>query len=128
MKSGGAADLTADQRCIQPVESGSKNQRFCWSMVIWWAWEDLNLRPHPYQQSRAHRYATRHFCRSFATVEGEVMRSNNLLDPEQARCRGALGNVAVPADLVEPLIPPWFDREIHGGHAKASGLWKGTSK
>jgi hypothetical protein len=48
MKSGGAADLTADQRCIQPVESGSKNQRFCWSMGIWWAWEDLNLRPHPF--------------------------------------------------------------------------------
>ena len=23
------------------------NQRSCWSEAIWWAWEDLNQRPHP---------------------------------------------------------------------------------
>ena len=40
----------------------------------WWACQDLNLGPHPYQQSRAHRCATRRFCRSCATVGGEVMR------------------------------------------------------
>ena len=39
-----------------------------------WAWEDLNLRPHPYQQSSAYRYATLCYCRSLATVRGEVMR------------------------------------------------------
>jgi hypothetical protein len=40
-----------------------------------WAWLDLNQRPHPYQQSRAYRYATLHLRRSLATVEGQVMRS-----------------------------------------------------
>src|SRR5215211_1705619 len=27
------------------------NQRSCWSEAIWWAWEDLNLRLHPYPDS-----------------------------------------------------------------------------
>jgi hypothetical protein len=40
----------------------------------WWACQDLNLGPHPYQQSRAYRHATARLCRSLATVEGEVMR------------------------------------------------------
>jgi hypothetical protein len=34
----------------------------------------LNLRLHPYQQSRAERYADQGFRRSLATVRGEVMR------------------------------------------------------
>jgi hypothetical protein len=42
---------------------------------VWWAWLDLNQRPHPYQQSRAHRCADRRFPRSAPTVRGEVMRS-----------------------------------------------------
>jgi hypothetical protein len=42
----------------------------------WWACQDLNLGPHPYQQSRAYRYATLRFCRSRVTVGGEVMRSS----------------------------------------------------
>ena len=50
------------------------DQRLRWSQPVSWAWLDLNQRPHPYQQSRAYRYATRHFCRSCATVRGEVMR------------------------------------------------------
>jgi hypothetical protein len=40
-----------------------------------WAWLDLNQRPHPYQQSRAYRYATLRFCWSLPTVEGEERRS-----------------------------------------------------
>jgi len=39
-----------------------------------WAWEDLNLRLHTYQQSGAYRCATLRFCRSCVTVRGEVMR------------------------------------------------------
>jgi hypothetical protein len=39
-----------------------------------WAWLGLNQRPHPYQQSRAHRCATLRFPRSLPTVRGEVMR------------------------------------------------------
>jgi hypothetical protein len=27
------------------------DQRLCWLGLVWWAWEDLNLRPHPYQGS-----------------------------------------------------------------------------
>jgi hypothetical protein len=41
----------------------------------WWACQDLNLGPHPYQVSRAHRCADQRFPRSLATVRGEVMRS-----------------------------------------------------
>src|SRR5215218_6139153 len=37
----------------------------------WWAWEDLNLRPHPYQVSRAQRCADRRFPRSLATPIGD---------------------------------------------------------
>jgi hypothetical protein len=41
----------------------------------WWACQDLNLGPHPYQQSSAYRYATLRFRRSPPTVRSEVMRS-----------------------------------------------------
>jgi hypothetical protein len=43
----------------------------------WWACQDLNLGPHPYQQSRAYRHATLRSCRWLATVKGEVMRCNS---------------------------------------------------
>jgi hypothetical protein len=41
----------------------------------WWACQDLNLGPHPYQVSRAQRCADRRFPRSLASVRGEGMRS-----------------------------------------------------
>jgi hypothetical protein len=60
-------------------------QRFRWSEALLWAWEDLNLRPHPYQQSRAHRYATLRSCRSRPTVSGQVMRCEpTLSEPRPA--------------------------------------------
>ena len=43
----------------------------CW--VVWWACQDLNLGPHPYQQNAGNRYANRHSRRSCPTVEGEVI-------------------------------------------------------
>jgi hypothetical protein len=43
----------------------------CW----WWACQDLNLGPHPYQVSRAKRCADRRFPRSPPSVRGEGMRS-----------------------------------------------------
>src|SRR5215217_4606841 len=52
------------------------DQVFRWSESFWWAWEDLNLRLHPYQVSRAKRCADRRFPRSPASVRGEGMRSN----------------------------------------------------
>jgi hypothetical protein len=54
--------------------SQEDGRRFRWSEAGWWAWEELNLRLHPYQQSGAYRYATLRFRRSCATVRGEVMR------------------------------------------------------
>jgi hypothetical protein len=62
------------------AQAGSERSRLAADSALtcddgWWACQDLNLGPHPYQQSRAYRYATRHFCRSCATVGGEVMRS-----------------------------------------------------
>ena len=39
---------------------------------VWWAWLDLNQRPHPYQQNAGNRCANGRFCRSRSTVEAEV--------------------------------------------------------
>ena len=38
---------------------------------VWWAWLDLNQRPHPYQLSRAQPCADRRFPRSVVSVRGE---------------------------------------------------------
>ena len=54
------------------------NQRSCWSEAIWWAWEDLNLRLHPYQQNAGNRCADGRFRTSRATVGVEVKCSNSL--------------------------------------------------
>jgi hypothetical protein len=54
----------------------------CW----WWACQDLNLGPHPYQVSRAKRCADRRFPRSPPSVRGEGMRSR---DRPHKRCRQA---------------------------------------
>jgi hypothetical protein len=54
--------------------TGDRSHR---STPVLWAWLDLNQRPHPYQQSGAHRCADRRFPRSPLTVRGEVMRSCN---------------------------------------------------
>jgi hypothetical protein len=54
----------------------------------WWACQDLNLGPHPCQQSRAQRCADRRFPRSLASVRGEGMRSNS--PPGSAHRRDAV--------------------------------------
>jgi hypothetical protein len=55
----------------------------------WWACQDLNLGPHPCQQSRAQRRADRRFPRSLASVRGEGMRSNSSARiSAPTRCRG----------------------------------------
>jgi hypothetical protein len=45
------------------------------SEPAWWAWLDLNQRPHPYQLNAGNRCADRHFCRSRSTVGVEGNRS-----------------------------------------------------
>ena len=58
----------------------------CW----WWACQDLNLGPHPYQQNAGNRCARGHSRRSRPTVEAEVMCSRGvqlcaLIAPAAAR-------------------------------------------
>jgi hypothetical protein len=73
------------------AQAGSERSRLAAGSALscddgWWACQDLNLGPHPYQQSGAYRYATLRFCRSRATVGGEVMRSLRL---RSKRCKQA---------------------------------------
>jgi hypothetical protein len=44
-----------------------------WSNAVWWACQDLNLGPHPYQQDARNRCAKRRCPRSRPTVRAEVM-------------------------------------------------------
>jgi hypothetical protein len=57
-----------------PADSGRADWRFCWSGWVW-ACQDLNLGPHPYQQSTGNRCAAGRFRRSHSTVGAEVMCS-----------------------------------------------------
>jgi hypothetical protein len=45
---------------------------------LWWAWLDLNQRPHPYQQYAGNRCANCHSRRSHSTVDAEVMCSHRV--------------------------------------------------
>jgi hypothetical protein len=62
------------------------NERPRRSNATYWAWLDLNQRPHPHQPSRVQRCVDRRFPRSIASVRGEVMRSKR---PRSTRCRQA---------------------------------------
>ena len=48
-------------------------ERYRRSEPVWWAWLDLNQRPHPYQENAGNRCAEHHSRRSHSTVEAEVM-------------------------------------------------------
>jgi hypothetical protein len=84
-------------------------------------------------------YLTDHADNEAYTALAEWLRGGEGQSAIRARTRAhsdgllkleprALASVAVPASLAEPLIPPWFDQEMHSSHAKASGLWKGANK
>jgi hypothetical protein len=55
-----------------------------------WACQDLNLGPHPYQQTAGNRCADRRFRRSRPTVEAKVMRSIGTMVCVLTWCRDAL--------------------------------------
>jgi hypothetical protein len=55
------------------VSERGATQHLCWSEAVSWAWEDLNLRPHPYQRSTAKRHANQRSPRSGGS--GRVPRS-----------------------------------------------------
>ena len=96
----GQAGRAGSQRAVDPptllltsdepsrLSPRDVKQAFRWSEAIWWAWEDFNLRPHPYQVSTAKRCAERRFPRSPATVRGQGMRSYS---SAQTRWWAALG-------------------------------------
>ena len=50
-------------------------RRLRWSEAMWWACQDLNLGPHPYQLNAGNRCADGRFRRSRSTVGAKVMRS-----------------------------------------------------
>jgi hypothetical protein len=57
----GAGQMVGHDYTVQTLQTSSHNgmcphpwppdaqQRFRWSVVVWWACQDLNLEPHPYQ-------------------------------------------------------------------------------
>ena len=49
MASNGNQVRVRDSAHSSPANSRHPDQHFRWSEAGWWAWEDLNLRPHPYQ-------------------------------------------------------------------------------
>src|SRR6266487_1267981 len=66
-----AAHLSA-LRLSRAGQKGADSGRLCWSGPMQWAWEDLNLRPLPYQLTAGNRCAEGRFCRSRATVGAKV--------------------------------------------------------
>jgi hypothetical protein len=76
-----------------------------WSRQVWWAREELNLRPLPCQQNPGNRCATRRSPRSGRTVEAEGKRSPGVqlnallhpLDPAVTAC------MAQPSSAQESL-------------------------
>ena len=65
---GGAVNRLLTSDASQPLNPGPDDQRFRWSEAVWWAWLDLNQRPHPYQRWTADRHANQHFRWSCDTV------------------------------------------------------------
>jgi hypothetical protein len=64
--------------CVQTPNHKAYSQRLRWSDAVWWACQDLNLGPHPYQQNAGNRCANGRFRRSRATEEAEVMCSRGV--------------------------------------------------
>jgi hypothetical protein len=78
MTSAGNQVSVLDPVGAAPTGSRYDDHRFRWLRQVW-AWEDLNLRLHPYQLNAGNRCAHRPFRRSRLTVGAQGMRSNNPL-------------------------------------------------
>jgi hypothetical protein len=72
------ADLIPIWDGSKPAGTEDERQRFRWSGVLWWACEDLNLGPLPYQQNAGNRCADRRLCWSRGTVGAEVKWSTGI--------------------------------------------------
>jgi hypothetical protein len=73
----GPTDLLAAQRCLQAVEAQDGDCVPAGQEATWWAWEALNVRLRPYQQSLAYRYATSAFLQ---LTSDRKRRSNALFE------------------------------------------------
>jgi hypothetical protein len=76
--SAGSAQASSLTGCALTANRKTSKRRFDWSGGSWWACQDLNLGPHPYQQNEGNRCANRRFRRSRSTVAGEVMCSHRV--------------------------------------------------
>jgi hypothetical protein len=90
------ADRYTEATGEAPRPRATSGKRFRSSEPLWWAWLDLNQRPHPYQVSRAERCADRRLRRSRASVTGEGLRSNAV-------------TVQGPAGAASHGLPCWKD-------------------
>jgi hypothetical protein len=127
-----------DQRHGERRRLQDRDALTCW--VGWWACQDLNLGPHPYQLNAGNRCANRPFPRSRPTVGAKGLRSIStmvcvLLWPPDTSCHrriligGAggdrpLGHIALGTGLAqrlqrEPgLAHPRLTGHDHSGHRR----------
>ena len=112
----------------------------CW--VGWWACQDLNLGPHPYQQNAGNRCADDRSCRSRSTVEGEVMCSHRVqlsalivrLDPAIAEHIRSPFTTAphrhrrLPATMPCTMLPTASTSTLHPLFAVPSGFNRGSAR
>jgi hypothetical protein len=81
---GGPLEVPAGMACgPSAAQAGSERARLAAGSALtcddgWWACQDLNLGPHPYQQSAGNRCADGCFRRSHSPVGAEVKCSNDL--------------------------------------------------
>jgi hypothetical protein len=110
--------------------------------VAWWACQDLNLGPHPYQQNAGNRCADDRSCRSRSTVEGEVMCSHRVqlsalivrLDPAIAEHIRSPFTTAphrhrrLPATMPCTMLPTASTSTLHSLFAVPSGFNRGSAR
>ena len=97
-------------RCGPDVDQGQRERRrldgrdalTCW--VGWWACQDLNLGPHPYQQNAGNRCAKRRSRRSHSTVGVEVTKENPGCRRAFAQVRHGSNIQLLPYSLVSHLM------------------------
>ena len=84
-------------------------QRFRWSGALLWAWEDLNLRPHPYQRSTANRCAIQPFrwsCSSVSPTGWGELAVRRRAWPDPPTDRGQPKYLGSPGWQRDPRQPP----------------------
>jgi hypothetical protein len=94
-------------------DTETDRQRFRWSRADLWASQDVNLGPHPYQQSRVERHADRRVPRLSPSISAELIRC----------WRSALDRGRCQQERVRPWrASPWARRScLPSGARSAQG-------